>query len=286
MGNPSDGSPSLLEYVRNLEGRSSYARGEQVIAAVKSLGLNPTIQSCRWLRLRNIIVDFMPDSTARRLLFSAHYDVVKGSPGANDNASGVAVLLGLCSQLSKAPEPARIVFFDREETWFRTPLLKLGLLGSLYYVWKTNLQNVAAVYNLEFCGQGDFLGIWPIKGREIELAAVKQVQAAARRLDIPSGSAHIPWQLFSSDHLSFRLQGFANAVTLSLLPSGQVPILEEMLATVSFLGLLIGRRPALPEPLSYIHSRNDNSAKLNEKSLGLMLSLLLELIRGEIALDT
>jgi hypothetical protein len=178
------------------------------------------------------------------------------------------------------------VFFDREETWFRTPLLKLGLLGSLYYVWKTNLQNVSAIYNLEFCGQGDFLGIWPIKGREIDLPAVKQVQAVARRLDIPFGSAHIPWQLFSSDHLSFRLRGFANAVTLSLLPSGQVPILEEMLATFSFPRLLIGRRPALPEPLSYIHSRGDNAAKLDEKSLGLMLSLLLELIRGEIALDT
>jgi Zn-dependent M28 family amino/carboxypeptidase len=283
MGDPSDGSWSLMGYVRDLEGRNSYARGEHVIAALKSIGLDPTIQSCRWLQLRNIIVDFMPDSTAKRLLFSAHYDVVKGSPGANDNASGVAILLGLCSQLSKAPEPARIVFFDREETWFRTPLLKLGLLGSLCYVWKTNLRNVAAVYNLEFCGQGDFLGIWPIKGKEIDLAAVKQVKAVASRLAIPSRSAHIPWQLFSSDHLSFRLRGFANAVTLSLLPSGQVPILEEALATVSFPRLLIGQRPILPEPLSYIHSRGDNSAKLDEKSLGLMLSLILELIRDDFA---
>jgi hypothetical protein len=279
MGVPSGGSLSLIEYVRALEGRDSAARGEQVVTTLKSKGLKPFIQSCRWPRIRNIIVDFMPDSTAKRLLFSAHYDVVKGSPGANDNASGVAVLLGLCDQLCRVPRPVRVVFFDREECWFRTPLLSLGLLGSLYYVWKAELRNVAAIYNLEFCGQGDFLGIWPVKGREIELSAVKQVQAAASRLSMPFRSTHIPWQLFSSDHLSFRLRGFANAVTLSLLPPSQIPILEEVLATMSFSRLLIGKRPLLPEPLSYIHSQGDNVAKIEERSLKLMLSLLLELVR-------
>jgi len=279
MGAPGSDLISLIECVRALEGRDSAARGEKVITTLKSIGLKPFIQSCRWPRIRNVIVDFMPDSTDKRLLFSAHYDVVKGSPGANDNASGVAVLLGLCYQLCRVPRPVRVVFFDREECWFRTPLLSLGLLGSLFYVWKEELQNVAAVYNLEFCGQGDFLGIWPVKKREIDLAAVKQAQAAASRLGVPFRSAHIPWQLFSSDHLSFRLRGFANAVTLSLLPSGQIPILEEMLATMSFARLLIGKRPLLPEPLSYIHSHGDSAAKIEERSLKLMLSLLLELVR-------
>jgi Zn-dependent M28 family amino/carboxypeptidase len=278
MGDPGGDPLSLIDYVRALESRDSVARGEQVVTALKSIGLEPDIQSCRWPRIRNIIVDFMPDSTAERLLFSAHYDVVKGSPGANDNASGVAVLLGLCDKLRRIPKPVRVVFFDREECWLRTPLLNLGLLGSLYYVWKTGLRNVAAVYNLEFCGQGDFLGIWPIKGNEINLAAVKQVKAVALKLGVPFRSAHIPWQLFSSDHLSFRLRGFSNAVTLSLLPSSQIPALEEMLATMSFARLLTGKRPVLPEPLSYIHSRSDNSARIEERSLELMLSLLLGLV--------
>ena len=279
MGALSSDSVSLIDYVWALEGRDSAARGEQVITTIKSIGLKPVIQSCRWPRIRNIIVDFLPDSAAKRLLFfSAHYDVVKGSPGANDDASGVAVLLGLCDQLRRGPRPVRVVFFDREECWFRTPLLSLGLLGSLYYVWKAELRNVAAVYNLEFCGQGDFLGMWPVKGREIELSAVKQVQAVASRLGMPFRSAHIPWLLFSSDHLPFRLRGFANALTLSLLPSSQVPVLEEMLATMSFTRLLVGQRPVLPEPLSYIHSRSDNSARIEESSLKLMLSLLLGLV--------
>ena len=96
---------------------------------------------------------------------------------------------------------------------------------------------------------------------------------------MPFRSAHIPWQLFSSDHLAFRLRGFSNAVTLSLLPSSQIPVLEDMLATTSFTGLLMGKRPILPEPLSYIHSRYDNAARLDEGSLKRMLSLLLELVR-------
>lgn len=44
------------------------------------------------------------------LLIGAHYDSVIGSPGANDNASGVAVLLEL-SRLLSAVEPARTIRF-------------------------------------------------------------------------------------------------------------------------------------------------------------------------------
>ena len=280
MTNRSEGSSRLIEYVRALENRGSYARGEQVLAALAAMGLEPIIQACRWPHSRNIIVNFLPNSPARHLLFSAHYDVAKGSPGANDNASGVAVLLGLCNELRDMPQPARIVFFDREEAWLRTPVLRLGLLGSLYYVWKTDLRTVAAMYNLEFCGQGDFLGIWPVKGKEIHLAAVRQVKKAASILGLPFKTAHIPWPLLSSDHLSFRLKGFSNAVTLSLLPSNQIPVFERLLETLSLIKLLTGRRPTLPEPLHSIHSIDDTSSKLDESSLKLMLSLLLELIRG------
>jgi len=270
----------LIEYVRALENRDSLARGKEVLAALAGLGIEPAIQECRRPQLRNIVVDFSPKSEATRLLFSAHYDVVKGSPGANDNASGVAVLLGLCGELKHRLAPVRIVFFDREEAWLRTPILRLGLLGSLYYVSKTNLRSIAAVYNLEFCGLGDFLGVWPIRGKETNLPALRVVEKAASRLALPSKSAHIPWLFLSSDHLSFRLKGIPNAVTLSLLPTSQSPVLENLLASLSLVRLLAGRRPVLPEPLCFIHSDKDTSSHLNESSLKLMLSLLLEVIQG------
>ena len=269
-----------MEHVRALENRDNQARGQQVLAALRALGIEPTIQECRWPRIRNIIVDFSPDPGAKRLLFSAHYDAVKGSPGANDNASGVAVLLGLCQELRRLRAPIRLAFFDREEAWLQNPILRLGLLGSLYYIWKNDLRNIAAVYNLEFCGLGDCLGVWPVRAGRAGLAAIKEVEKAAIRRDIPFQPVDIPWPFLTSDHLPFRLRGMANAITLSLLPAGQVSDLRRQLAGISIPRLLIGRQPALPEPFSVIHTHKDTSSRLSENSLRLMLSLLLELIQG------
>jgi len=270
----------LIEHVRALENKDNRTRGQQVLAALRSLGIEPTIQECRWPRIRNIIVDFSPDPGAKRLLFSAHYDAAKGSPAANDNASGVAVLLGLCHQLRQVQAPIRVVFFDREEARSQNWVLRLGLLGSFYYVLKNDLRNIAAVYNLELCGLGDFLGIWPVRGSQVSLTAVKESEKAATRLAVPFGWVHVPWNLVTSDHLPFRVKGIANAVTLSLLPASQVPVLERQLAEISMPKLLIGQRPALPEPFSVMHTDRDTSSRLSEKSLQLMLSLLLELIKS------
>ncbi|MCP4612677.1 MAG: Zn-dependent exopeptidase M28 [Planctomycetes bacterium] len=86
----------LMNYVTSLENRDNRTRCDQVLAALRALGIEPIIQECRWPRIRNIIVDFSPDHEEQQVLFTAHYDAVLNSPGANDNASGVAVLLGLC----------------------------------------------------------------------------------------------------------------------------------------------------------------------------------------------
>ncbi|HEY93751.1 MAG TPA: Zn-dependent exopeptidase M28 [Dehalococcoidia bacterium] len=268
----------LKEYVTVLENKDNQARGEQIITALTELGLEPTFQKCRWPRIRNIIVDFTPEPYAKRILFTAHYDVVKGSPGANDNASGVAALIGLCHELKHQKVPVKIVFFDREEAWLRTPLIRLGLLGSLFYVLKNDMQIVSAVYNLEFCGLGDCLGIWPIHSEQEELPALRRVKTAALRLGLPYQTANISWILLSSDHMSFRIKGVRNALTLSLLPKDQADVLEFSLSKLSFLKLLTGQRSTLPKPLDIIHSSEDTSDNINESALRLMLSLLLELI--------
>ena len=270
----------MIEHVRTLENKNSLARGRHVQAALEALGIEATIQECRHPQIKNIIVDFSLNPEEKQLLFSAHYDVVKGSPAANDNASGVAVLLGLCQELKHVRAPVRVVFFDREEAWLRTPVLRLGLLGSLYYALKSDLHNIAAVYNLEFCGLGEFLAVWPIKKNEENLPAVKLVERAATQLKLGLKLAHIPWLLLSSDHLSFRLRGMSNSLTLSLLPAAQVPVLERLISGLSLPGLLFGRSPVLPEPLSFIHTAKDTSSRLSEDSLRLMLSLLLELIQS------
>jgi Zn-dependent M28 family amino/carboxypeptidase len=81
------------------------------------------------------------------ILVGAHFDTVPGSPGADDNASGVAVLLELARLLSEAGAnyPIRLVAFDLEE---------YGLLGSAAYARQLRKQgqNLRLMLSLEMLG--------------------------------------------------------------------------------------------------------------------------------------
>ncbi len=74
----------------------------------------------------NIVATIGPADGAPSLLLGAHYDSVPGTPGADDNASAVAVCLE-CARLLKQQDvgPVMIVLFNREED---------GLLGSQDFV--------------------------------------------------------------------------------------------------------------------------------------------------------
>lgn len=279
MDNKSTGEDlRLLEHVAALENKSRVTRGRELQSRLEAQGINAEIQEWRFPRITNLVVDFSHNPNERRLLFSAHYDAVKNSPGANDNASSVAVLVGLCQQLRNVQAPVRVVFFDREEAWFRTPFVRLGLLGSLYYVFRNDLHNIEAVYNLEFCGLGDSLSIWPVKGKKKDTLAVKIAEKAAATLNMEVKLAHVPGLLLSSDHLPFRLRGVSNSITLSLLPADELPMLEQFVSNLNVPRLLIGRRPTMPGVLSRVHKDSDDSSRLSEDSLRLMLSLLVEII--------
>lgn len=70
-------------------------------------------------------------SESRYFVLGAHYDTVPTTPGANDNASGVAVLLEVARlhAASARDAPLRFVAFVNEEPpWFQTELM-----GSLVY---------------------------------------------------------------------------------------------------------------------------------------------------------
>ncbi|MEH2421086.1 MAG: M28 family peptidase [Nostoc sp.] len=76
------------------------------------------------------------NKAAKAILVAAHYDTVPLSPGADDNASGVAVVLEIARLLGSRPTPwtLQLAFFDKEEA---------GLLGSQAFVSKTpRLQNL------------------------------------------------------------------------------------------------------------------------------------------------
>ncbi|MES2560272.1 MAG: M28 family peptidase [Bacteroidota bacterium] len=94
-----------------------------------------------------------PDSF---IVLSAHYDHLgmlghyAQFPGANDNASGVAMMLDLMKQIKKKPLPYSVAFmaFAGEEA---------GLLGSVYYTETPlfPLSKISMLINLDLMGTGD-----------------------------------------------------------------------------------------------------------------------------------
>ncbi|MCV3214128.1 M28 family peptidase [Plectonema radiosum NIES-515] len=86
------------------------------------------------------------DKTAGAILVAAHYDTVAISPGADDNASGVAVVLEVARLLGSHPTPRtlQLALFDKEEE---------GLLGSKAFVTNnTRLANLRGVIVMDMIG--------------------------------------------------------------------------------------------------------------------------------------
>ncbi len=65
----------------------------------------------------NVIARVPGAPTASPIVIGAHYDTVAGSPGANDNASGVGVLIDLADALRNSPHASSVtlVAFGAEE---------------------------------------------------------------------------------------------------------------------------------------------------------------------------
>lgn len=90
-----------------------------------------TVEVCEFARQtqthENLILKLPgQDSSKAPILIGAHYDAVPGSPGADDNATGVAALLELATFFAQSParRPIHFVAFDLEE---------FGLMGSNAY---------------------------------------------------------------------------------------------------------------------------------------------------------
>ena len=87
------------------------------------------------------------EDAGTEIIVSAHYDTVRGSPGADDNGSGVAAAVELARALSSAElgdTSVVLAFFDLEER---------GLLGSRHYA-ATDRRRPGRVfaYNLDMVG--------------------------------------------------------------------------------------------------------------------------------------
>jgi Zn-dependent M28 family amino/carboxypeptidase len=136
------GSRSVFEYEK-INGAKEY-----IETVLKDLNLEYTLQSYQYSgkTFSNIILTLEgqkePEET---FIIGAHYDTVFGTPGADDNASAVAVLLELC-RLLKDYQPAKtlkLIFFVLEEP----PTFKTKYMGS-YVCAKTAKENKEKIYGM------------------------------------------------------------------------------------------------------------------------------------------
>ncbi|MBI3808666.1 MAG: M20/M25/M40 family metallo-hydrolase [Nitrospirae bacterium] len=211
---------------------------------------------------RNVVAIKYPDKPGRGgelppLLIGAHYDTVSGSPGADDNASGLVVLLEVAARLRarSLARPIWLVAFCLEEQ---------DRLGSQAFVSRLNAERreLAGAIILECVGfarseagtqqappsvpiavptQGDFLAI---VGNESSRSLVLQLEQEARRqaarlkplsLVVPGRGEAMP-HTRRSDHASFWDAGYP-AVVLTDTANFRNPHYHRATDTVATLNL-------------------------------------------------
>jgi Zn-dependent M28 family amino/carboxypeptidase len=164
------------------------------------------------------------------LLLGAHYDTVEGSPGADDNASSLAVLLDVARRL-------RGVDRTREVHCIGFCLEEEGLLGSLAYAaqLKAARQEIAGAVVLECVGYaseqagsqtvppgtpvavptvGNFLAIVGNRASAVLTASVERAvisHVPAVSLVIPGQGEFLP-DTRRSDHAAFWHYGFPSVM--------------------------------------------------------------------------
>jgi Zn-dependent M28 family amino/carboxypeptidase len=167
---------------------------------------------------------------AEILVVGAHYDTVPGTPGANDNASGVAALLALARHFAgkETGRTLRLVAFANEEPGaFQTELMgslvhargcrarKENVVGMLsletigYYRDEPNSQKYPFPFDRLYPSTGNFIGFI---GNTASRRLVRQTIASFRQhARFPSEGAALPGWIEGvgwSDHWSFWQAGY------------------------------------------------------------------------------
>jgi hypothetical protein len=133
-----------LNFTRYTPAERSRTRS-YITSELKQLGWKPKLE--KFTDGINILAERQgTNKQAGAILVAAHYDTVYISPGADDNASGVAVVLEIARLLGSYPtsRTLQLAFFDREEA---------GLIGSKAFVTsKARLQNLRGVIVMDMVG--------------------------------------------------------------------------------------------------------------------------------------
>jgi len=154
-------------------------------------------------RTRNVVAEPPGfDPRAPHLVVGGHLDSVPDSPGANDNASGIGVMVELARLARGHPPRLPVVFvaFAAEERRRQTRTRSDTFLGALTYLAEQDRARARALrgmLNLDMVGNGDEVLVLGERGGPITAALL----ASARRLTIPARPTTISFGY--SDHQAF-----------------------------------------------------------------------------------
>jgi Zn-dependent M28 family amino/carboxypeptidase len=177
---------------------------------------------------------------AEIVVLGAHYDTVSGSPGANDNGTGVAALLELSRRLARRPQPRTIrfvAFVNEEPPFFHTEamgsvvnaraarargdkivaMLSLETMG--YYSDVKGCQQYPAPIALMYPDVGNFIGFVANIGSARMMLRARR--AFKERTAFPLQSAAVPAAIPGvgwSDHWAFWEAGYPGMMVTDTAP--------------------------------------------------------------------
>jgi Zn-dependent M28 family amino/carboxypeptidase len=205
---------------------------EYLFLELRHAGFYPDEQrfGVRGDQFQNIQVEVAGLSSPKEILVvGAHYDTARRTPGADDNASGCAILIELARALRGNPGPrtVRLVLFSLGESphlgseemgsraWLRASeqrgekiaaMLSLDSLG--IYSDAPGSQHYPLPLNFYYPDRGDFVGfLGDLRSRDLVRACVRSFRDAGR---MPAEGLAAPGWLpgmSSSDHWAFRRSG-------------------------------------------------------------------------------
>jgi len=178
------------------------------------------------IRLNNVIVEFRPE-LPRRVMLAAHWDTRPFAdedpdpanrslpiPGANDGASGVAVLMELARCLASDPPPVGVdlVLFDGED-WGESGHLEDYFLGSRYFAAHLGGYRPEFALVLDMIGDKDLSIYREVYSDRSARWLVDMVWNKARELGL-SAFIDAPGLAIQDDHLPLIEAGLAAIVII------------------------------------------------------------------------
>lgn len=238
---------------------------------------------------------FISSSTKERpaSVLVAHYDAAEGSPGANDNASSVFILISVAMELygaeCKNKKPWMVILTDNEE------LGGTGIRSQGSYLLGRGLKNTdlagAAFYVFDSCGRGDTLIISTITDYILKNETGGSIAVVRKRRDDLRNNAFSAAQRSQmnnfmllpapfSDDAGFLYAGLASQM-LTMLPRDEAASFASLSRSrPEYVNALVSSKiragidpSKLPETWNILNTPDDTAEKLTPENIPSLIKL-------------